>query len=80
MKIIPIENYLIFVKRENCPLPEELKIGKEITWTDKSKVRCSGCVYLKGVSLKNTNFQYTGDGCSVEVGEPKESFCTYESE
>lgn len=77
MKAISIKSYLINVKNENCPLPEDMKIGKGLTWSDTTTIRCAGCVWFNGVSLTDTEYQrYDVDG-NVEVGMPDKVFCNY---
>jgi hypothetical protein len=46
---IKIDSYLIMVKNEDCPMPPEYKLGKGISWTDESRIRCVGCGYYQGL-------------------------------
>lgn len=52
---IKIQHYLITVKRESCPLPDSLKLGKEVGWSDSSKIRCVGCTYYFGLTYGEDN-------------------------
>jgi len=77
MKRIPINSYLINIKNKDCPLPDNMKIGKGLTWSNTSIIRCAGCVFLRGISLKDQQYYtYSKDGC-IEVGNPNEVFCDY---
>ena len=80
MKQIQIKSYLINVKNSDCPLSEEMKIGKGLTWSDTSALRCAGCVWFNGISLQDTDYESTSDGCFIEVGNPNQVFCNYKGE